>query len=57
MSEFPALVSAPPPKSTAPWNRPVTSALPALSTATETPPSLFVPPKRSLHSWLPGATA
>src|SRR2546422_318306 len=41
----PALVNAPPPKSTDPWKYPATTMLPLPSTATTLPESYPVPPR------------
>src|SRR5439155_10012252 len=53
ISEPPALVSGPPPKSTVAANQPVVTTLPLPSMATAFPPSFAVPPKRRDQSWLP----
>src|SRR2546429_5888224 len=53
MSFSPALLSAPPPKSTAFWKYPVTKTLPLRSTAIPLTPSFPVPPIRRDHTGVP----
>src|SRR5439155_792229 len=53
MSFSPALLSAPPPKSTAFWKYPVTNALPLRSRAIPVTPSFPVPPIRRDHTGVP----
>src|SRR5438876_6343179 len=53
MSFSPALLSAPPPKSTAFWKYPVTNALPLRSRAIPFTPSFPVPPIRRDHTGVP----
>ena len=55
MSFSPALLSAPPPKSTAFWKYPVTNALPLRSRAIPVTPSFPVPPIRRDHTGVPSA--